>query len=56
MNPVDRIFNSYKTTIGGLLSVTGIVLTCLAAGHSQKWVASATAIVAGLTGLLAKDK
>lgn len=54
---LERIVSNWKTTAGGLLSIAGVILTALSSGNpNQKWIATATLIVAGLTGLLGKDK
>lgn len=54
---VNRIANHWKTTCGGLLSIAGVVVSAIQANSpDQKWTLTATAIVAGLTGLLARDE
>jgi drug/metabolite transporter (DMT)-like permease len=56
-NLFNRVAQNWKTSAGGVLSVAGIVFTVLNQNpHHAAWIGSATAIVAGLTGLLAKDK
>jgi hypothetical protein len=52
----DRIISHWKTTAGGLLSIAGVVVSAFQMNSpNQKWTLIATAIVAGLTGLLGKD-
>lgn len=54
---LDRLLENWKTTAGGVLAVAGVIVSSLTTGYpSMKWCPIATAIVAGLTGLLAKDK
>lgn len=54
---IDRFIAHWKTTAGGALSVALIVVSAIQQNNpSQKWTLTATAVVAGLTGLLAKDK
>lgn len=54
---LDRFLSHWKTTVGGALSVAGIVVSAVQLNSpEQKWTLTATAVVAGLTGLLAKDK
>lgn len=53
---IDRFLSHWKTTVGGLLSVAGIIVASVQQNNpSQHWTLTAAAIVAGLTGLLAKD-
>lgn len=53
---VARVLTHWRTSIGGLLAVAGVVFSALNLSYpGTKWVMTATAIVAGLTGLLAKD-
>jgi hypothetical protein len=54
---LNRFLAHWKTTCGGLLSVAGIIVSAVQVNSpDQKWTLTATAIVAGLTGLLAKDE
>lgn len=54
---VDRFLRNWKTTAGGLLAVAGVVISAVHLNApSSTWTLTAAAIVAGLTGLLAKDK
>lgn len=54
---LDRLVANWKTTAGGVLAIAGVIVSSLTTGYpSMKWCPIATAIVAGLTGLLAKDK
>jgi hypothetical protein len=47
----------WKTTAAGGLAVAGIVFSAIVSNYGPvKWVLTGSAIVAGLTGLLAKDK
>lgn len=57
MNAIlNRVANHWKTTCGALLSIAGVVVSAVQTNSpDQKWTLTATAIVAGLTGLLAKD-
>ena len=55
-NLVNRVCNHWKTTVGGLLSCAGVVFSVLAKSNpSAQWVGIGAAIVAGFTGLMAKD-
>lgn len=52
----ERFFLHWKTTSGGALAVAGIVVSSMTTGYpNMKWCPVATAVIAGLTGLLAKD-
>jgi hypothetical protein len=54
---LERLITNWKTTAGGLLSIAGVVVSAIQTNSpNQKWTLIATAVVAGLTGLLAKDK
>lgn len=53
---LERILSNWKTTVGGSLAVAGVIVSSLTTGYpAMKWCPVATAIIAGLTGLLAKD-
>jgi len=53
---INRIGANWRTTVGGILSVAGVILAALNQGSAnEKWILTATAIVSGLTALLAKD-
>lgn len=58
MNSIlDRIFAHWKTSASGLLAVAGIVFLSLNQTYpGRRWVALGISIVAGLNGLMAKDK
>lgn len=54
---VNRILTHWKSTAGGLLAIAGVVVSAVqGTSPDAKWTLTATAIVAGLTGLLAKDE
>lgn len=54
---LNRFLTHWKTTCGGILSVAGVIVSAVQANSpDQHWTLLATAIVAGLTGLLAKDE
>ena len=53
---IERMAKNWKTTCGALLSIAGVVVSAVQTNSpDQKWTLTATAIVAGLTGLLARD-
>lgn len=55
-NLINRFLAHWKTTAGGLLSVAGVIVSALNTNNPKlSWVPVATAVIAGLTGLLAKD-
>lgn len=53
---LDRVLTNWKTTAGGLLAVAGVVYTAVQTNYGpSKAVLTGAAVIAGLTGLLAKD-
>jgi hypothetical protein len=53
---ISNIFVHWKTSVGGLLSVAGVVLAAVnTTSPNEKWILTATGLVSGLTGLLGKD-
>lgn len=56
-NLMDRFLLHWKSTCGGLLAIAGVIVSAVQQNSpNQKWTLIATAIVGGLTGLLAKDE
>lgn len=52
----ERGLDNWKTTCAGALAVAGVILSSLYQNYgAEKWILTGTAIVAGLTGILAKD-
>lgn len=54
---IDRVYVHWRSTVAGLLSCAGVVFgVCAVNFPGAKWVAVGSGIVAGLTGLLARDR
>lgn len=53
---IDRFLKNWKTTCGGLLAVAAVCVGAFVqSGYTGHALQLAGAIIAGLTGLLAKD-
>lgn len=53
---VDRVVKNWKTTAGALLTIAGVIFASVQSTNpTVHWTLTGSAIIAGLTGLLAKD-